>query len=215
MSVNGFVSCWAKTLSLRHETNRQSSIRQPSIRQHPDGLARVCPGCLGLLFNGRTDSLVLGLPGVHSQWLQTGSGPPARRPFLHACSQRCVAVCQRPHTGGADGEPAQCLAFCSHHHATVLDHHPSSGPPERGGAGHAHPVDQPPGGSRWSLHLLLQRHLLVFGSRGRGICLLVVPHGTGVLADAEVGRACRRAPQRPLSGAHCLHHRPFHRRPSA
>ena len=39
---------------------------------------------------------------------------------------------------------------------------------------------------RTGLHL--QRHVLVLGCRGGGVCLLQFPNGLDVLADSEVGR---------------------------
>lgn len=36
-------------------------------------------------------------------------------------------------------------------------------------------------------HLYMERHILVFGSRGRSICLFIGFHGSGILAHIKVG----------------------------
>ena len=61
----------------------------------------------------------------------------------------------------------------------------------------------------------LERHLLVLGRRGRGLRILELLHSPGILAYTEMGEPCRRAPRRPLSGAHRLYHRRFDSRSPA
>ena len=61
-------------------------------------------------------------------------------------------------------------------------------------------------------HLHFQRHVLVLCRRRRGLRILFGIHGYRVLAYPEVGRPCRRASQRPLSGAHHIYDRTLYRR---
>ena len=109
-------------------------------------------------------------------------------------------MCQR-HVG---------LVQCGDHPVVVLDHHPSGQTPGgQGWRGGPDDTGTVPGGHGQrcgrctGLHL--ERYLLVQCGRGRGLCLLVVLHRTGVLAHPQVGEPSRRAGQRPLVDLDCLH----------
>ncbi len=56
----------------------------------------------------------------------------------------------------------------------------------------------------WRAGLHVERHVLVLGRRGRGLCVLVVLHRAGVLADTQVGKPCPHAPQRQISDTDSL-----------
>ena len=164
-----------------------------------------------LLYDHRADGIVLGLPRVHFNWLQTGSRTPARRTVLHAHRQPFLAVCQRPIAGGANGEHDERIALGHDDSVPFLVDYPPCAQADSEGlerTDHRETHRHSGFGTRRRTDLHVQRHVLVLGSRGRGLCLFLGVHGSRFLAHFKVGRPRRRASQRPLAGAHRLYDGP-------
>ncbi len=178
-----------------------------------------CRGRRHLSPHPGADCQLLGLPGVYLAGRQTRSGSPAGQSYLHAhrplfrhhIRQQYPA---RRHRRQYHVGPAQR----GHHIAALLERDPSQPPPRRarrlGSVGLADGAHLRRGYLRRpGLHV--ERHILVFGCRGRGIRLLVVLHGAGILAHTQVGKPRRRPSQRPLSHTHRIRDRRVHRRAPA
>ena len=149
-----------------------------------------CRHCLWV--DRRADGQLMGLSRIHCVWLQIGNRTSTWCALLHAGCQYILTISERYVTGSTDGQPSIGTAECGlyillvpYHHASCQETDWSFWRFHHGFTGHQYR-------DMWhgrGLGLHIQRHLLVFGCRSRGLRLLKFPDRPDVLADSEMGRA--------------------------
>ena len=173
----------------------------------------------GVSAHHRAHGEFLGLRGVYSmrEWDYGGASPGSA--LLHAAHAVVHNVCpyagERWGAGQCDVRPGER----GHNNVSVLDYSAFRAQDgQRGGGRRGANVGWGAGGGRGRrgcavLHVF--RYVLVLGSRGGGVRVVVALHRSGVLGGAQVGERGGRASLRALAGAYRAAHGAFNRSASA